>query len=211
MNHEAILINVDDEESGRSARDAVLTNAGFLVHDATTRQQVLDLVDKHRPDLVVLHLRAGDDGESWGRLKLQARGAAVLQVGVPAAGTGADALLPESVDAGVLVQTIRSMLGLRERERAPAEASARLEAAQQELRRSNEDFQHFAYVASHDLQESLRTVSTFVELLEREVQDRLTDTEKGYVAHVVGGANRMRSLIEDLLAYSRLSRENQTN
>ena len=141
MNSAPVLINVDDVEAERSARNAVLTNAGFLVHDGTGTQQALELVDTHRPDLVVIHLRDGHDSEDWRRLKLKDREVAVLQIGAPAVPSGADAVLPESVDATVLVHTVREMLRVREQERALAEANARLEAAQQELHRSNEEHQ----------------------------------------------------------------------
>src|SRR5439155_17584684 len=210
MNGAAILINVDDVEAERSARNAVLSSAGFLVHDAATGQQALDLVEEHHPDLVLVHLRNGHDNQICSRLKLAPHGAAVavLQICATAAmSRGADACLTEPVDAAVLVATIRGMLRLREAERALAEANDRLETANQELRRSNENFQHFAFVASHDLQEPLRTVTTFLELIEQDAQDRLTETEKDYFAHVVAGANRMRNLINDLLAYSQIGRE----
>src|SRR5439155_377482 len=121
MNGAAILINVDDVEAERTARNAVLSSAGFVVHDAATGQQALDLVEQHHPDLVLVHVRNGHGNQLCSRLKLAPHGTpvAVLQIGATAAlSSGADACLAEPVDATVLVATIRSMLRLREAERA---------------------------------------------------------------------------------------------
>lgn len=73
-----------------------------------------------------------------------------------------------------------------------------------ELARSNRDLQDFASIVSHDLQAPLRTVTGYLELLELEVGDELGDEARGFIEAAVGGAQRMRTLIEDLLAYARV-------
>ena len=72
------------------------------------------------------------------------------------------------------------------------------------IKRSNEELERFAYVASHDLQEPLRMVSSFLNLLEKRTQGKLDETEQKYIHFAVDGAHRMKQLIQNLLEFSRL-------
>lgn len=72
------------------------------------------------------------------------------------------------------------------------------------LKQSNEDLEQFAYIASHDLQEPLRTIHGFTQLLADRYKDHLDDQGKEFMGFLTDGANRMQTLIQDLLKYSRI-------
>lgn len=81
-----------------------------------------------------------------------------------------------------------------------------LKRSNEDLRRANQDLETFAYSASHDLQEPLRNIAIFAQLLEKRLNGRLDSDETAFLEGVMKGTRRMDSLVQDLLAYSRATR-----
>lgn len=120
-------------------------------------------------------------------------------------------------DEAILVQLIQFAESVVQLHRANSRLETRvrqrteaLTLANRELRRSNEDLERFAYVSSHDLQEPLRAVIGYCQLLDAECRDQLAGEARTFLVHIVEGAERMRQLIRDLLSYARLSSKSQT-
>jgi signal transduction histidine kinase len=130
------------------------------------------------------------------------------QVRVVASGDAAHPVVAdgprEIIELGADVDSMRLAI-LRDVD-AAQEANRFLDAQTRDLERSNNDLEQFAYVASHDLQEPLRKVASFCQLLQRRYAGKLDDRADQYIAFAVDGAERMQQLINDLLSFSRVGR-----
>jgi PAS domain S-box-containing protein len=123
-------------------------------------------------------------------------------------------LAPLVTEEGLLMAVIRDVSEKKGMEKKIHDANVMLEKKVQqrtaELERKNKELEQFAYVASHDLQEPLQTTTGFVKLLRKQYQGRLDDTADQYIDYIVQSSGRMKTLIKDLLDYSRIGRGNQS-
>jgi signal transduction histidine kinase len=107
-------------------------------------------------------------------------------------------------EVGMLTQTFNEMLAtIEERDR-------KLVQQAEELWRSNKELEQFAYVSSHDLQEPLRKITTYSQLLEARYKDKLDGDANKFISNICISVTRMHNLIKDLLTYSRMARQETT-
>ncbi|MEU6074504.1 ATP-binding protein [Micromonospora sp. NPDC047074] len=127
------------------------------------------------------------------------------QHGIVGSGPPEFVTLADDVDA-MRRKIAKDLSEVREARERIEWVNSQLQKQAEELTRSNRDLEQFAYVASHDLQEPLRKVASFCQLLQRRYAGQLDERADQYIAFAVDGAQRMQRLINDLLAFSRIGR-----
>ena len=214
----ALLLNVDDNDAIRYARTRLLAGAGFRVFEATRGGEAITAVEAHDPDVVLLDVHLPDVSglDICRQIKanpltehiqvINISGTALAEpVQAKALRAGADYYLTDPVSADVLIATVSAAFRHAEALGRLRRMQEQLSANQKNLERSNEELQRFAYAVSHDLQDPLRTLKTYTQLLQRRVKGDDPSEVNDLAQEIVGASERMGRLITGVLNYSRVA------
>jgi signal transduction histidine kinase len=217
-----IILNVEDNEANRYIRTRVLERAGFTVREASNGTMALQCIAEERPTLVLLDVKLPDiDGfEVCRRIKTDPAMRSIIVLQISAAFIakddrvrgligGADGYLTDPMSPDELIATINAFVRLHQAEAKLTKMNAELEHQTQELRRSNEDLQQFASIVSHDLQEPLRMISMYGQMLSQRCQEKLDPEANEFLGYIAEGTNRLQDLISHVLEYSRVQTRGQ--
>ncbi|MCU7937244.1 MAG: response regulator [Candidatus Thiodiazotropha sp. (ex Dulcina madagascariensis)] len=226
MSENASVLVVDDNSANLRLLTDLLKGQGYSVRASLSGPQAFRSVAARLPDLILLDVKMPEmDGiEVCERLKADASTQDIPVIFISAlsdtkeklrgfAAGGVDYVpkpfAPEEVLARVQTHLALRSLQLQLEQRV-AERTSELEAMSKQLKLSNEELQAFAYGVSHDLQEPLRMVSRYLQLLRQRYQGKLDQDADEFIGFAVDGAERMSAMIDGLLAYSRLETQGQS-
>jgi len=198
---DCLILNVDDYVPGRYARTRLLQQVGYRVLEASTGQETLDAIELEKPDLVLLDVNLPDMSgvDVCKRLRSDPRTKTLTIVHISASSvlagqqvnalnSGADGYLVEPIDPALLLATVNAYIRARR--------------AEEEMRRLNEELHWFSFRVSHDLNEPLRTITSYAQLLKRRVGANIDPDARVSIDFIEEGAAKMRTFIDGLLQYS---------
>ncbi|WP_188928267.1 sensor histidine kinase [Puia dinghuensis] len=203
----------DIELLQRELRKGGLEYVSTLVHESRTFEKELK---DYNPDIILAdYTIPGFDGVAAFNIKKESCPDTPFII---VSGTIGEENAVELIKAGVtdyvlkenlftVVTKIKRALKEATEYREKKEQAKMLENYARELERSNQELEEFAYIASHDLQEPLRMIGSFLQLLQQKYEAKLDKEANEYIYFAVDGAARMKCLIDDLLNYSRINRD----
>ncbi len=211
VDNRLVLIIDDDEVDRERVRRSIAGD--YQVIEADLGSTGVNTFLERQPDCVLLDyllpdshgLDVLDDLAHHQATVVMLTGEGNEQIAVDAMKHGAQDYLPKgSLQAGLLKRAIVNAIEKSDLQQKIRDQQEQLQQHAEELQRSNEELQQFAYVASHDLQEPLRSVSSFCNLLQERYQGQFDEQADRWMTKIVRGAERMKTMIQDLLTYSRV-------
>jgi two-component system sensor histidine kinase/response regulator len=222
MSETGTILVVDDTDANRYVLARLLVKAGYTVLESASGNEGLARAAED-VELVMLDVNLPDlkGTEVCRRIKQNLGDEAPLVLQMSASFTrsqdridgldsGADCYLVQPIAPAEMLATVRSLLRLRRSEQALKRANLELQRSAHQLARSNEDLENFAYIVSHDMQEPLRMVRMFLDLLSKRYAAQLDERARGYIEQAHGGAARMNGLIKGVLTLAQLQRSAMT-
>jgi light-regulated signal transduction histidine kinase (bacteriophytochrome) len=211
----ADVLLVDDDETNRDILSRQLQRSRCNVTTAEDGQAALSRIAEQHFDVVLLDiLMPGMDGvTALKQIKSEYPDVAVIMISAldemesvrQCLQLGAEDYLLKPFDPVLLQSGLAATLERSRLRRVEREHTRALEAALNQLQEVNQDLQQFAYAASHDLQSPIRTVMTMSQLLTRRYKGRIDEEADHLIDSITEGMRRLNELVDDLLAYSRLS------
>ena len=198
----ACILVVDDHDANRYTLVRLLTRAGHATVEAATGREALERLQA-RPKLVILDVQLPDmlGFEVCRQIKAMDDAPKVLQTSanftrsedrIEGLEGGADAYLVQPLQPAEFLATVASLLRL-------GQIESELRTANRQLERSNRELERFAHVISHDLQEPLRTIASYLGLIELRYAAALDERGRTYIGNATNGAVRMAGMIRDLM------------
>lgn len=213
----ARILVVDDSELSREMLCRILERQGHICVSVASGLDALERLRTETFDIVLLDLMMegmngidvlrtvkADPGLRENAVVMLSAFDEVADIG-HCLEIGAEDYLLKPFDRIVLNARLNAVLERKRLQNLERCRTRQLEIAQNELRRSNEDLQRFASVVSHDLQEPLRMVTSYMQLLERSLGGEIKSEQREYLQFATDGGRRMSELIHDLLSYSNVS------
>jgi len=204
------ILVVDDEDQNLRLMEALLIPLDYEVVLARDGMEALEKVKETPPDVILLDVMMPKmDGFEVARRLKEDEETRIIPIVMVTALTGVEDRV-KALDAGAndFLSKPVDKTELRARVSSLIQVKAYYDYMrnyQEELNRSNQELEQFAYVTSHDLREPLRMMTSFAQALEKRYQGKLDDTADEYIQFIVDGADRMQRLIDDILTYSRVT------